>query len=191
MRNPFASPAQPRAAAASTSATAPFSSPGQPMPERAPSPSKAWPFGSSRKLEAPEGSVTTVKGRLSKTDGVKMTLMEEALLHSRGALRYSAQAEHSSLSRDAVLLFSAVVGAGQEEVSRAYLLRHCKNFDESMLELELLELVEWRSNSRGQLTHVSLTWKGKEAFELSRPTPRPDAGVARQAEVVKRAQRKP
>lgn len=96
-----------------------------------------------------------------------MTALDESLLIQGGVLRPNPNLnEEPPLSSEAVELFVLICLAGEEGAAIRRLPAHLKSkWEEYSLELEIHNLISRERITASHVTHLALTWQGREAME--------------------------
>jgi hypothetical protein len=105
-------------------------------------------------------------------EGMRVTLIEEAMLESSGILSgpVSPDAQNAALPERSVQLFLMIAGAGEGGLPQSKVPTELRrDLTENLLPLEMQGLVTWERDKRGRLAYLVLTWKGEEALEAARP----------------------
>lgn len=120
-------------------------------------------------------------------EGMRITLIEETMLDSAGILKDAPGSERSyGLPPESIELFLLVIGAGAEGLHRDKLPKEIRwTVDETVLALELQNLVAWEKDKQGRNAYLVITWRGQEVIDAARP--RKDSKLAAQRRAAMRS----
>lgn len=112
------------------------------------------------------GTDTTTLLKLGPLDS---GLLEQSGVFREPCAKACADRTQSPLSDSAIALFMVIAAAGEQGVALSVLNKN-KGLDwsQGMLELDAYHLILREHNQHGQLTHLSLSWQGRDALDRAR-----------------------